>query len=270
MASLLERIGMTVPIIQAPMAGTSTPADGRGGHQRGRPGLDRRRRGERRRRADDDRGGAGRRPTGPFNVNVFCHRPATADPGRERAWLEALKPVFERLRRRAAARRSARSTRASSPTRTMLELFVETRPAVVSFHFGLPAAADDRPAEGRRRRPVLHGDQSRRGASRRPPPASTPSWPRATRPAAIAACSIRPRPTASSASLALTRLLVREISAPGYRRGRDHGRGRDRRRPGPRRRGGPAGHRLHRLPGIERRRSPTARPCSARAPRKPK
>src|SRR5262245_25900910 len=30
----------------------------------------------------------------PFNANVFCHRPAVADPAREKEWLEYLTPFF--------------------------------------------------------------------------------------------------------------------------------------------------------------------------------
>ena len=32
----------------------------------------------------------------PFNVNVFCHRPAAHDPAREAAWLTRLTPEFAR------------------------------------------------------------------------------------------------------------------------------------------------------------------------------
>jgi nitronate monooxygenase len=74
----------------------------------------------------------------PFNVNVFCHRPAAADPARESAWLARLTPEFARYG-------------ASPPTRltevyqsfltddAKLAVLVAERPAVVSFHFGLPA-----------------------------------------------------------------------------------------------------------------------------------
>jgi nitronate monooxygenase len=78
--------------------------------------------------------------TGPFNVNVFCHKPATADPDRERAWLAALGPVFARCDAQApGAIREIYTSFAADEA--MVELFLETRPAVVSFHFGLPPAA---------------------------------------------------------------------------------------------------------------------------------
>jgi nitronate monooxygenase len=77
---------------------------------------------------------------GPFNVNVFCHAPATADPVREAAWLAALKPEFERYGAQPPATISEIYTSFLADP-DMLDLFVETRPAVVSFHFGLPSPA---------------------------------------------------------------------------------------------------------------------------------
>ena len=40
------------------------------------------------------------RSKGPVNVNVFCHRPAQADPRRESAWIERFAPEFAKLGRR--------------------------------------------------------------------------------------------------------------------------------------------------------------------------
>jgi nitronate monooxygenase len=74
-----------------------------------------------------------------FNVNVFCHAPATADPERERAWLDRLAPQFAAF--------GAVPPQALRPIYTsfveddaMLAAFVDLKPPVVSFHFGLPAA----------------------------------------------------------------------------------------------------------------------------------
>ena len=97
----------------------------------------------------------------PFNVNVFSHRPRAADPERERAWLDALTPVFRRFGAEPPAAIGEIYT-SFVADEAMLELFLETRPAVVSFHFGLPPRADDRPPEGGRHRAV-----------RRRPPTST-------------------------------------------------------------------------------------------------
>jgi len=75
----------------------------------------------------------------PFNVNVFTHRPARADPARERVWLEALTPLFHRFEAEPPAELTEIYASFVADA-AMLELFLETRPAVVSFHFGLPPA----------------------------------------------------------------------------------------------------------------------------------
>jgi nitronate monooxygenase len=76
---------------------------------------------------------------GPFNVNVFCHRPAVTDQDREHAWLARLEPVFERYGARPPATIGEIYT-SFLADEAMVELLAETRPAVVSFHFGLPSA----------------------------------------------------------------------------------------------------------------------------------
>lgn len=134
----MQRLGVNLPIVQAPMAGVSTPkmaaavtnAGGLGSIGVG---------------ATDAAGAqamieAVRALTsGPFNVNVFCHRPATADGARERAWLAALEPVFKRYG--ATPPTSIREIYTSFVVDDAMEaLFVQARPAVVSFHFGLPSA----------------------------------------------------------------------------------------------------------------------------------
>jgi len=138
MVSLLKRIGIELPIIQAPMAGTSTPAMAAAVTNAGALGSIA--------VGAVDAAGARSmieelraRTSGPFNVNVFCHKPAVAHAERERKWLAALKPLFERY---GAAPPVAIKEIYSSfvADEAMLELFLETRPAIVSFHFGLPAA----------------------------------------------------------------------------------------------------------------------------------
>ncbi|MGY8828609.1 MAG: NAD(P)H-dependent flavin oxidoreductase, partial [Pseudomonadales bacterium] len=74
----------------------------------------------------------------PYNLNFFCHTPPTADDTREAAWREALSPYYREFGIDPA-------TIASGPGRLpfsaeMADLLDEFRPAVVSFHFGLPSA----------------------------------------------------------------------------------------------------------------------------------
>jgi nitronate monooxygenase len=74
----------------------------------------------------------------PFNVNFFSHTPPTPSAERETAWRAALAPYYKEYGIDPAAI-------PSGPGRTpfnadTLALVEEFRPAVVSFHFGLPPA----------------------------------------------------------------------------------------------------------------------------------
>ncbi len=76
------------------------------------------------------------RTAAPFNVNFFCHAPPVADASVQARWLAALKPYYGEAGVDLAAV-------ASGPGRSpfdaaMCEVLEEERPAVVSFHFGLP------------------------------------------------------------------------------------------------------------------------------------
>jgi nitronate monooxygenase len=73
----------------------------------------------------------------PFNVNVFCHRPAIANAKVEADWIARLKPEFTALGAEppAALREIYQTFRGNA---AMTALLLETRPAIVSFHFGLP------------------------------------------------------------------------------------------------------------------------------------
>jgi nitronate monooxygenase len=137
--SPLDRLGITLPIVQAPMAGVSTPALAA---------------------AVSDAGGLGSIAVGagdpnaaramieatralttrPFNVNLFVHATPQADSARERAWLEALRPLF--LRHRATPPAALRSIYTSfADDAAMLAMLLDLAPPIVSFHFGIPTAA---------------------------------------------------------------------------------------------------------------------------------
>ncbi|MEH6356945.1 MAG: nitronate monooxygenase [Marinobacter sp.] len=137
-SDFIEKLGIRFPIIQAPMAGVSTPklaaavsnAGGLGSLGIGSSTTD-----QARNMIEQTR-----RLTGqPFNVNVFCHAPATRDPDREKAWLAHLAPLF---------RESGLDTpgqldeiyRSFLVDDEQFEMLLELRPAVVSFHFGIPSA----------------------------------------------------------------------------------------------------------------------------------
>ena len=74
----------------------------------------------------------------PYNVNFFCHQPPTPDAARQAAWQAALAPYYAELGLDAAAiAPGAGRSPFSHEAADVLEPF---RPAVVSFHFGLPSA----------------------------------------------------------------------------------------------------------------------------------
>ncbi len=75
----------------------------------------------------------------PFNVNFFCHAPPAADAQREQAWRAELHPYYREYGIDPAAI-PAGPGRAPF-TRAVADALEPFRPAVVSFHFGLPDAA---------------------------------------------------------------------------------------------------------------------------------
>lgn len=133
---ILDLFGIDLPIIQAPMAGSSTAEMAA---------------------AVSAAGGLGSMPaamlsteqlaeavtairamTGrPFNLNFFCHQPPAADPARDLAWKAALAPYYVELGLDPAAI-PAGPGRAPF-NEAYCEVVEAARPAVVSFHFGLPA-----------------------------------------------------------------------------------------------------------------------------------
>lgn len=126
------------PIIQAPMAGVATPqlaaavsnAGGLGSLGIGASSVAQARQMIEQTQALTDRS---------FNVNVFCHTPAIRDAARERAWLEHLQPLFAEFDALAPATLDEIYSSFVQDDE-ILDLLLETRPAVVSFHFGLPSA----------------------------------------------------------------------------------------------------------------------------------
>lgn len=133
---LLDRLGLETPIIQAPMAGVSTPALAAAVSNAGALGSI----------GIGATNAVGARAmieqvfkatNKPFNVNLFCHAPAAADPTVEAAWIEYLRPEFERFDAEPPARLSEIYT-SFVADEAIFEMLLETRPAIVSFHFGLP------------------------------------------------------------------------------------------------------------------------------------
>lgn len=135
--SLIKQLGLSVPLIQAPMAGVSTPALAAAVAEQGALGSIS--------VGATDAAGARAmiaetraRTNRAFNVNLFVHGSATADPGREAAWLDWLAPHFSEFGTEPpAALRTIYKSFADDPD--MLAMLLELAPPVVSFHFGLPS-----------------------------------------------------------------------------------------------------------------------------------
>ncbi len=73
----------------------------------------------------------------PVNLNFFCHAEPQVDPAREAAWRAVLAPYYGELGIDAASIPAGAGRAAfSAGALALIEAF---RPAVVSFHFGLPA-----------------------------------------------------------------------------------------------------------------------------------
>lgn len=134
---LNEWLGIELPVIQAPMAGAQASAMAI---------------------AVSNAGGLGSLPcamltadglrkelelikvqTGkPFNVNFFCHAAPVADAGREAAWRAALAPYYRQygIDPNGIPAGPGRAPFSSE----FADVLEDYRPAVVSFHFGLPPA----------------------------------------------------------------------------------------------------------------------------------
>ena len=85
----------------------------------------------------------------PFNVNFFCHAEPTPDPEVEARWRKRLAPYY-------AEAGVDPSAIPAGPVRAPFDaalcaVIEETRPAVVSFHFGLPSAELFRASKRRER-----------------------------------------------------------------------------------------------------------------------
>lgn len=75
---------------------------------------------------------------GPLNVNFFCHTPPAANPQREANWRRLLAPYYREFG--IDPDRVAGGAMQKPFDAAWCERLVEWRPAVASFHFGLPEA----------------------------------------------------------------------------------------------------------------------------------
>ncbi|WP_246316118.1 NAD(P)H-dependent flavin oxidoreductase [Tepidicella baoligensis] len=134
----MNKLGLRLPVVQAPMAGSQGSAlalavcgaGGLGSLPAATLSLDALR---------QELDLLSRQAQGPWNVNFFCHTPPPHDPVREAAWLDALRPLADRFGAVLPVGQAVAGRAPFSPE--ALEVIRPFRPPVVSFHFGLPAPA---------------------------------------------------------------------------------------------------------------------------------
>lgn len=133
--TLQQLLGIDLPIIQAPMAGAQGHALAAAVSNAGGLGslpcalLDPK-------TLRQELQALAARTSRPCNVNFFCHAPPAPDDARVAAWRAALSPYFQELGADAA---NVPTGPLIDPVGTdAIDVLAEFRPAVVSFHFGLP------------------------------------------------------------------------------------------------------------------------------------
>jgi nitronate monooxygenase len=137
MKTLIEELGVRLPILQAPMAGVQgsalavavSNAGGLGALPCAMLSPDAMRNELIAIRAQTDK---------PFNVNFFCHAAPAPNTERENAWRAKLAPYYRELGLDVSA--IAPAAGRAPFNAELADVVAEFRPAVVSFHFGLPSA----------------------------------------------------------------------------------------------------------------------------------
>ena len=130
---LLDLFGIDHPILQAPMAGVTSPQMAIATSEAGALGsiagamltLD-----GLRQEFQMVKQGTSR----PFNVNFFVHKPPTVDAARDAAWRKKLAGYYEELGVAAGTKGPSRAAFDAAAC----DLVLEFKPRVASFHFGLP------------------------------------------------------------------------------------------------------------------------------------
>ncbi|MEZ5830231.1 MAG: nitronate monooxygenase [Dongiaceae bacterium] len=135
---ILDLLGIDLPILQAPMAGVSTPqmaiavseAGGLGSLACAQLSVEQTRK---------DLAAIRQATARPINVNFFCHRPPAPEPARIAAWRALLAPYYRELGLDPDAP-IPESNRVPFDD-AFCSLVEDVKPEVVSFHFGLPERA---------------------------------------------------------------------------------------------------------------------------------
>jgi nitronate monooxygenase len=135
MTTLQDLLGIELPIVQAPMAGVQgsalavavSNAGGLGSLPCAMLGVDALRK---------ELAAVLAQTPKPFNVNFFCHSQPDPDPEREAAWRSTLSRYFAEYEIDAASIPAGPGRAPFSDE--LADVLEDFKPAVVSFHFGLP------------------------------------------------------------------------------------------------------------------------------------
>ena len=133
--SIVDLLGIEIPIIQAPMLGAVTgemiigvaEAGGLGSLPASHLGAEETR---------DIVAKIRRQTSKPINLNFLCHEQPMANPEEEEAWVQRLRPYYSELG--LAFEPSRSGIQLSTFGNAHCTLLEELAPEVVSFHFGLP------------------------------------------------------------------------------------------------------------------------------------
>ena len=135
----LNQLAIQYPIFLAPMAGTSTPqlaaavsnAGGLGSLGLATSSVEAAQKAIQQTKKLTNK---------PFNCNFFCHQPPKADPSTEQAWIDYIAPFFKQFG--AVPPQSLKPVNSTFiGNDAMLQMLLAEKPAVVSFHFGVPDQA---------------------------------------------------------------------------------------------------------------------------------
>ena len=135
---LIDLFGIDVPIVLAPMGGAggsalavaTCEAGGLGSLPCALLGPDKIR---------AEAGVIQQQTARPFNMNFFCHTPPAPDPAREAGWKTRLQPYYAEYGLDPDV--EVPSVNRLPFSEETCEIVEDVRPAVVSFHYGLPEAA---------------------------------------------------------------------------------------------------------------------------------
>lgn len=135
-SDFLQQLGITTPILLAPMAGSTTPelaievanVGAMGGHGCAALSVE---------KARDDIKTIKAKTQGALNVNFFCHEEMPLDAAAEQQWLNKFAPYFAECQATLPTELTAGYVSINNNPR-MVDMLAEEKPTAVSFHFGVP------------------------------------------------------------------------------------------------------------------------------------